>query len=91
LSARERAAAPCLFHALNAAQSLVAGGERDGARVIAAARSVIEAEPLAEIEYVRLCDPETLEEIGRVENEALLALAVRIGPARLIDNAVLKT
>jgi pantoate--beta-alanine ligase len=91
LSARERAVAPCLFHALNAAQSLVAGGERDGARVIAAARSVIEAEPLAEIEYVRLCDPETLEEIGRVENEALLALAVRIGPARLIDNAVLKT
>jgi len=91
LSARERAAAPCLFHALNAAQSLVAGGERDGARVIAAARSVIEAEPLAEIEYVRLCDPETLEEIGRVDGEALLALAVRIGPARLIDNAVLKT
>ena len=91
LSERERAAALCLSRALGAAESLVANGERDGARVVAAARSVIEREPLAEIEYVRLCDPETLVEIERLEGDALLALAVRIGPARLIDNTVLKT
>lgn len=91
LSARERTAALCLSRALRAAESLVSNGERDGASVIAAARAVIEAEPLAEIEYVRLCDPETLEDIGRIEREALLALAVRVGPARLIDNTVLKT
>jgi pantoate--beta-alanine ligase len=91
LSARERAAALCLSRALKAAAGLAARGERDAATVIAAARAVIEAEPLAEIEYVRLCDAETLEDIGRLEGEALLALAVRVGPARLIDNAILKT
>jgi pantoate--beta-alanine ligase len=91
LSARERAAALCLFRALGAAESLVASGERDGARVIAAARKTIEREASAEIEYIRLCDPETLEEIGRVEGAALLALAVRIGRARLIDNVLLRT
>jgi pantoate--beta-alanine ligase len=91
LSARERTAALSLSRALKRAESLVAQGARDAARILAAALVVIEAEPLAEIEYVRLCDPETLEDVVRVERKALLALAVRIGRARLIDNAVLKT
>lgn len=91
LNAPERAAALSLSRALKTAQALVARGERDTAEILAAARAVIESEPLAEIEYVRLCDPETLEDVVRVEREALLALAVRIGKARLIDNAILKT
>src|ERR1043165_1389914 len=91
LSARERSAALSLSRALKRAESLVGDGERDPARILAAARAVIEAEPLAEIEDVRRCDTETLEDVARVERAALLALAVRIGPARLIDNALLKT
>jgi pantoate--beta-alanine ligase len=91
LSERERTAALALFRALKLAESLVAKGERDAGRIIAAARKVIDGEPLARIEYVRLCHPETLEDIARVERAALLALAVHIGRARLIDNAVLRT
>jgi pantoate--beta-alanine ligase len=90
LTARERRAALSLSRALKRAAALVAAGERDGAEILAAARAVIEAEPLAEIDYVRLCDPEALEDVDRIAREALLALAVRIGRARLIDNALLK-
>jgi len=90
LSACERRAALSLHRALRSAEALVAQGERSAGRIVAAARAPIEAEPLAEIEYVRLCDPETLMEIPRIERAALLALAVRIGAARLIDNAMLK-
>jgi pantoate--beta-alanine ligase len=91
LSTRERTAALSLSRALARAQALVTEGARDGAKIVAAVREVIAAEPLAEIEYVRVCDPATLEDVAGVERETLLALAVRIGRARLIDNAILKT
>jgi pantoate--beta-alanine ligase len=41
------------------------------------------------MEYVELCDAETLEEVSRIEGAAVLALAVQFGKARLIDNRVL--
>jgi len=91
LSARQRTAALSLSRALTRAQALVSQGARDAAAILAAVRDMIEAEPLADIEYVRLCDAETLEDVARVEHEAVLALAVRFGKARLIDNAILKT
>jgi pantoate--beta-alanine ligase len=91
LTAPERQAALSLNRALERAQALIAQGERCAGRIAAAARAAIEAEPLAEIEYVRICDSETLAEIPRIERDALLALAVRVGAARLIDNALLKT
>jgi len=49
----------------------------------------LQKEPLAAIEYVRLCDAKTLVDIERIDAPAVLALAVRIGKARLIDNRVL--
>jgi len=90
LSGDERQAALCLSQALKRAECLVKKGVLDGARIIAAARSEIEAQPLAKVEYVRLCDPVTLDDLEEIRNSALLALAVRIGKARLIDNTVLK-
>jgi pantoate--beta-alanine ligase len=91
LNQEERAAALSLSRSLKLAESLAAGGERESARIVAATCAEIEREPLARIEYVRVCHPETLEEIAAVEGEALLALAVRVGKTRLIDNTVLKT
>jgi pantoate--beta-alanine ligase len=46
-------------------------------------------QPLAKVEYVKLCDTETLAELDEIRGTVLLALAVRIGRARLIDNRVL--
>jgi pantoate--beta-alanine ligase len=91
LSPAERAAALSLSRSLRRAESMVEEGEREGRRIIDAARAEIEKEPLARIEYARVCDPETLEEVARIEGGAVLALAVRVGATRLIDNTLLKT
>ncbi len=90
LSADEREAAVCLWRAVCLAHDLWTRGERDAGRLRAAMREVIEAEPLARIDYVSVADPETLAELGRAEGPALASLAVRIGSTRLIDNLLLE-
>jgi pantoate--beta-alanine ligase len=88
LSPPERNAARCLSRALVAACTQVKRGEADGLRVLAAARRAITDEPLAQLEYATLANPETLEEMGTLDGPALLALAVHIGKTRLIDNCI---
>ncbi len=86
LSPAERAAAPVLRRALVAARDAWAAGERSGDALRSAMRSVLASEPLAMVDYVSVADAETLAELDRVERPALLSLAARIGPTRLIDN-----
>ena len=90
LDSEERKAAVCLYRSLRHAEELVRRGERRGTAIVDAARAEIAREALARIDYVSLCDPESLREIDLVQDAALLALAVRIGKARLIDNMILK-
>ena len=90
LNQKERQAALSLYRSLKKAESLVRQGERKSERIIDAVRAEIGKEPLARVEYVQLLHPDSLEEVKKVESEALLALAVRIGKARLIDNTILK-
>jgi len=52
-------------------------------------RAELAKEPLANLEYVKLCDPESLMDVETIDRSALLALAVRFGRARLIDNRML--
>jgi pantoate--beta-alanine ligase len=90
LNAAERQAALCLSRALCKAERLVRRGEVKAEAIVGRVLADIANEPLATIDYVKLCDAETLDEIDRIDESALLALAVRIGKARLIDNRVLK-
>jgi pantoate--beta-alanine ligase len=90
LSPDGRKAARALSTSLGWAERAVAAGERDTAKLVAGIRSVIEAEPLARIDYVEAVDPETLEPVGEVRGEVLVALAVFIGSTRLIDNVRLR-
>ena len=93
LSSDDRNAALSLSRGLAAAEAAFKGGERDAAKLVAAARAPIEAESLARIDYVELRDAEELTEIARVERSAVLAMAVFVGPeakkTRLIDNRVI--
>ena len=61
-----------------------------GAALVEAVCREISNEALAHIDYVKLCDSETLADIDVVDDQALLALAVNIGKTRLIDNRVLQ-
>ncbi len=89
LTPEERAAAPVLHRALVAARERWAGGERSADTLRATMRDVLAGEPLARPEYVSCADGLSLEELDRVDRPAILSLAVRFGPTRLIDNELL--
>ncbi|KRB38421.1 pantoate--beta-alanine ligase [Microbacterium sp. Root180] len=84
---RERATA--LGRALEAAQQAVTEGRTDAAAVLAAASAVLSAAAI-EPEYLELRSPDDLSEVARVSGPTLLAVAARVGPARLIDNRILE-
>jgi len=89
LSPEERRAALVLSKSLAHAQALLDEGVTSGHELRQRVEEFIRREPLARIEYVAVVDPETLDCLAEVQDEAVLALAVRIGNTRLIDNAVL--
>jgi pantoate--beta-alanine ligase len=89
LSPEERQAALVLSGALRLAEARLAQGERQGQRLEATLREYIAAEPLARLDYVAVCDPQTLRAVEEITGTVLVALAVYIGKTRLIDNALL--
>jgi pantoate--beta-alanine ligase len=88
LSAEDRARALALPRALDAARELAARGERSADVLLAAARAAM-APYRVEPEYLALVDPATFEPLAELEDQALLALAARLGEVRLIDNTTL--
>lgn len=90
LNPAERAAAPVVFRALQAAAALFQAGERSGEALRAAMRAVIAAEPLAVLDYASIADCESLQELERVGPSALASIALRLGTTRLIDNLILR-
>lgn len=88
LSPAGRAAAPVLHRALRAGAACITAGERGADEVRSAMHGVLAAEPLAEVDYVSVADPDTLSELADVNGRALLSLAVRIEGVRLIDNLI---
>ncbi|MGD8368054.1 MAG: pantoate--beta-alanine ligase [Desulfobacterales bacterium] len=86
LTEGQRYSALSLRHALDNAQAMAEGGARSCDGIIAAARSLIEARPATDIDYIRIFDPETLEDLEILDRPARMALAVKVGTTRLIDN-----
>ncbi len=84
-----RAAAAALIAALSRAAETISRGERNAETARSLLRGRLEEERLIRsIEYASVYDPETLEEVGQIKGDVLLAVAVRIGDTRLIDNVV---
>jgi len=88
LNPEERRAALVLSRSLAEAQSLIAGGERNAGAVLGRIKSLIEAEPLARIDYIEAVDPDDLTPANVLGDGTLIALAVSIGRTRLIDNLI---
>ncbi len=89
LSPEERKSALCLKKSIDLAREMVHQGERKSDRIIKAIENLILGHPYTQIDYVTLCDPVTLEDLETVAAETLLALAVKVGKTRLIDNGLL--
>jgi pantoate--beta-alanine ligase len=90
LSPGERQAATILFRALTLARQLKLDGEKDAGKIRRQMTSLIQKEPLAQIDYVSIADAETLEELNLIDRPALASLAVKTGKTRLIDNMPLE-
>ena len=90
LNPEERQAATVLYQALTLAQNLWSQGEKDAERLRQEILTLIQKQPLANVDYVSIAHVETLEELDTVSPPALVSMAVRIGRTRLIDNIVLQ-
>jgi pantoate--beta-alanine ligase len=88
LSAEERKSALSLSQALKMAKQRYEQGERDAAKIIGNVKNDIESKPYTKIDYVQICDTTTMKDMARLEGECVIALAVRVGKTRLIDNYV---
>ncbi|RMG87823.1 MAG: pantoate--beta-alanine ligase [Chloroflexi bacterium] len=90
LNPDERRAATALSRSLQAAAAAYEAGERDPERLRQAVLDVLNAEPLAHVDYVSVADAVTLEELSTPsENPILLSLTARVGLPRLLDNCLL--
>lgn len=89
LSESQRENALCLRRALDCAQALVEDGERDVAVIKQAMLDLIGGVRNAVVDYIEFVDDGTLDKVELVRNKTLVAIAVRIGSTRLIDNMVM--
>ncbi len=90
LSPDERRIAPLLFQALRTGRLMVESGKSDVATIERIMRQTIEQAPTIHVEYLAVCDPDSLQPLSVVADRAVLLGAVRIGSIRLIDNLLVK-
>ena len=89
LSPEERKKALSLSRSLNDSKEKVNRGITSSKQLRQNIKSIIAAESGTQIDYISICDPISLEEKEEVKGRTLIALAVKIGPARLIDNCII--
>jgi pantoate--beta-alanine ligase len=89
LTGDERRAATVLSRSLEAVASAAAEGEHRGGALVQRVRALVASQPLVALEYAELRDARTLDPVDVIERDAVLAVAARVGRARLIDNVVL--
>ncbi|CDF57406.1 pantoate--beta-alanine ligase [Thermobrachium celere] len=90
LSEEERKQAPILYKSLLKAKEEIEKGERASEKLIDLIKTTILEMPDAQIDYIEIVNNETLKPIEKVEGEVLIALAVKFGKTRLIDNMVVR-
>ncbi|MFQ5482419.1 MAG: 4-phosphopantoate--beta-alanine ligase, partial [Nitrospinaceae bacterium] len=87
----QRRSACVLHQALETARALVARGETRAEVLRRSMREHIQRQAHTKIDYVSVCDPERFTELDTIQGQALVALAVHVGKARLIDNCLVET
>lgn len=92
LSPGERKDATCIYRSLITAREMIKAGVTNPKTITAQMRKIINAsKSLSSIDYVSIVDAETLEDLRRIKGLVLIAVAVRLGSTRLIDNIIVDT
>jgi len=89
LNAEERKSALVLYRSLRRTQELFRTGERNSAKLIAAARQDFASEPSVRLDYFEIVNPDSLEPVLDTSSPSLAAVAAHVGNTRLIDNVLL--
>lgn len=89
LNPEERKSALCLKKSLDLADKMASEGEKDIQRIKKAIKKLIFSHPYTKIDYIELCNPISLEDVETMDDETLLALAIKVGKTRLIDNKII--
>jgi pantoate--beta-alanine ligase len=88
LAKEERPSALTLFKSLKLAQKLYSKGEKKASVIINEVKKLIESAPFTKIDYIKICDAKTLKDVYEIKRQSVIALAVKVGKTRLIDNHV---
>jgi pantoate--beta-alanine ligase len=86
LSEQQREDAANIYKSLQTCRKLIDAGTTETAAITAEMRKILQQIPSAQIEYVSIVDAETLQSVEKITGKVLAAVAVKVGPARLIDN-----
>jgi pantoate--beta-alanine ligase len=84
----ERSSALALFASLKLAQKLYSDGERKASVIINEVKKLIKKADYADIDYIKICETNTLNDVKEIKRQSVIALAVKVGKTRLIDNHV---
>jgi pantoate--beta-alanine ligase len=90
LTSAQRRAAPILYEALQAGERAIRESLTDATRIRRRMLMTLVAEPLVQVEYVSVCDPDSLEPLTRITGTVVLLGAIRLGSVRLIDNLLVR-
>lgn len=85
----QRPSALSLYKSLQMAAKAVAEGKTKASEILEKAANLIRSFPDTEIDYIKICHPDTLEDIITIQGPVVMALAVKVGKTRLIDNQLL--
>ena len=89
LTTDQRISALSLYQSLKKAKEAIEKGEQDATKIVDTTRKLIQSRPDTEIDYISICDPDTLIDVKTIDKPVVMALAVKVGKARLIDNMIL--
>jgi pantoate--beta-alanine ligase len=90
LTNAQRRAAPILYRALQAGEMAIREGVRNAIRIRRRMLMTLASEPMVQLEYVSVCDPDSLEPLTRITGTVVLLGAIRFGSVRLIDNLLVR-
>jgi len=88
LQNNERSSALTLFASLKLAQKLYSDGERKTSVIINEVKKLIKKANYTDIDYIKICETKTLSDVDEIKSQSVIALAVKVGKTRLIDNHV---
>jgi pantoate--beta-alanine ligase len=91
LSEQQKKDAANIYKSLQKCRQMVDDGVKDSSEIISEMRNILQQVPSMQIEYVSIVDADTLGDSDRITGKILVAVAVKLGPARLIDNILLDT